>query len=221
MVVTSGFWLGQFPVTQGEYEAVMGSRPSQFTACPPLRTGEPDRAMSMAILLDRTWSRLPVEQVSWAEAEAFCHKLTQREFEEGRLPAGFRYTLPTEAQWEYGCRAGTLGDRYGPIAEIAWFDQTATAEQTYPVGCKAPNAWGLHDMLGNVWEWCADWYEERLPGGRVSDHRGPSSGSLRVRRGGSWFYVADYCRSTYRCWISPVARFDNLGFRLALSSVQA
>jgi formylglycine-generating enzyme required for sulfatase activity len=176
VVLTKGFWLGKHEVTQREWEGVMGSNPSQFK-------GDPD---------------LPVEKVSWGEAMEFCRKMTVRERGAGRLPKGYEYSLPTEAQWEYACRAGT---RSATAFGDALSSTQANFDGNYPynggakgpylgktakVGSYAPNGWGLYDMHGNVWEWCLDWYSDKLPVGSVTDPRGPSSGSYRVKRGGGW-----------------------------------
>ncbi|MEN9635864.1 MAG: hypothetical protein RL077_4268, partial [Verrucomicrobiota bacterium] len=195
VTLTTAFSLGKTQVTQRSWVAVMGSNPSAFK-------GE----------------SLPVENVSWDDAMEFCRKLTTLERSAGSLPSGYVYTLPTEAQWEYACRAGTTGDYAGDLKAMAWFAENAGGT-THAVATKQANAWGLHDMHGNVWEWCADWYADKLPGGSVSDSKGPASGSFRVRRGGSWRVGAAYCRSAYRGRVSPGYRFDGLGFRLALSSV--
>jgi formylglycine-generating enzyme required for sulfatase activity len=159
-----------------------------------------------------------VESVSWDEAMDFCRKLTERERSAGSLPSGYVYTLPTEAQWEYACRAGTTGDYAGDLQAMAWFAENA-GRTTHAVATKQANAWGLHDMHGNVWEWCADWYADKLPGGSVSDFKGAAAGSNRVFRGGSWWNDAADCRSAFRYWNSPGFRSAYLGFRLALSSV--
>jgi formylglycine-generating enzyme required for sulfatase activity len=206
VTLTKGFWLGKHEVTQREWEGVMGSNPSGFK-------GDPD---------------LPVETVSWAEAMEYCRKLTEQERGAGRLPTGYEYSLPTEAQWEYACRAGTksatgYGERLS--SSQANFDGNSPYNggakgpylgKTAKVGSYAPNAWGLHDMHGNVWEWCLDWYEDELPGGSVTDPRGTASTSFRVNRGGSWYYGGQYCRSAYRLRIEPGHRSLILGFRLAL-----
>ena len=157
--------------------------------------------------------QLPVENVSWGDAMEFCRKLTERERQAGRLPTGTIYTLPTEAQWEYACRAGTTGDYAGKVDAMAWYAKNSGAA-THAVGTKQANAWGLHDMHGNVWEWCEDWYADKLPGGSVSDFKGAASGSLRVNRGGSWWNDAANCRSAFRIRFSPGNRYDDLGFRL-------
>jgi formylglycine-generating enzyme required for sulfatase activity len=152
----------------------------------------------------------------------FCRKLTERERAAGRLPEGYAYTLPTEAQWEYACRAGTTGDYAGNLASMGWYKQNRNSgNQTHAVGQKQANAWGLYDMHGNVWEWCADWYADKLPGGSVRDPTGAASGSLRVFRGGGWGDGASLCRSASRSWGSPGSSISGLGFRLALSSISS
>jgi len=196
VTLTKFYWLGATGVTQGQYQAVMGNNPSDFK---------------------NVGADAPVENVSWNDAMAFCRKLTEREKAVGRLPEGYVYTLPTEAQWEYACRAGTTGARYGNLDDIAWYFGNS-GNTTHPVGQKQPNAWGLSDMIGNVWQWCSDWYGT-YPGGSVSDPIGPASGPDRVRRGGSWSGTAGNCRSAIRAWLAPGYRFNFLGFRLALSSV--
>ncbi|MFV0443280.1 MAG: formylglycine-generating enzyme family protein [Planctomycetaceae bacterium] len=146
--------------------------------------------------------------VSWEDASEFCRKLTASERAAGRLPSGWSYTLPTEAQWEYACRAGTTGpyngDGTGVLSDYAWYDSNADdvgEKYAHPVGQKKANRWGLLDMHGNVWEWCQDWYGEKLPGGR--DPLLSSGGSYRVYRGGSWDYSAWGCRSANRGGLGP------------------
>ena len=189
---TKGYWLGKTEVTQGQWEALMGSNPSNLKG-----------------------ADLPVEQVSWTEAMEFCRKLTERERAAGRLPEGYAYTLPTEAQWEYACRAGTTGNYAGDLNSMGWYTHNS-GNMTHHVGQKQANAWGLFDMHGNVWEWCLDWYSI-YPGGSVTDPIGPSSGTNRVNRGGSWSYTALSCRSATRSWYAPGTRLNTLGFRLALA----
>ena len=184
--ISRGFWLGKYEVTQGEWRAVMGTNPSYFSDCGP---------------------RCPVERVSWEDVQAFVRKLNERE--SGR---GYAYRIPTEAEWEYAARAGTSGIRYGELDEIAWHWGNSGAK-THPVGQKRANAWGLHDMLGNVWEWTGDWYG-RYPSGPATDPRGPESGSSRVIRGGSWGNYAGYFRSADRYYYSPGYRANDFGFRL-------
>ena len=193
--ISQGFYLGKTEVTQAEWQAVMGNNPSAFSGC----------------------GRCPVEKVSWEDVQVFMGRLNARS-------GGERYRLPTEAEWEYAARAGTTTDTYaGDVTEpgrndpvlngIAWYGQNSGG-RTHPVGQKSPNGFGLHDMLGNVWEWVGDWYGD-YPGGTVTDPAGPGSGSSRVARGGSWsINFARNCRSAIRYWYSPGSRFNNLGFRL-------
>ena len=170
--ISQGFWLGKYEVTQAEWQAVMGSNPSGFSGC----------------------GRCPVERVSWEDAQAFTRTLNTQA---GRAV----YRLPTEAEWEYAARAGTTGDRYGTVDAIAWYYENS-GDRTHPVGGKTPNAWGLHDMLGNAWEWVDDWYGD-YPGGVVTDPTGPGSGSGRVNRGCGWSDSARYCRAPFRGLVLP------------------
>ena len=181
--ISRGFWLGKHEVTQAEWQAVMGTNPSGFSGC----------------------GRCPVERVSWNDAQGFIRQLNGR-------AGGTRYRLPTEAEWEYAARAGTSGDRYGNLDPIAWHSGNS-GDRTHPVGQKAPNAFGLHDMLGNVLEWVQDWHGG-YPGGSVTDPRGPGSGSDRVFRGGSWIGDAGHCRASLRGYFTPGPRSYYLGFRL-------
>jgi sulfatase modifying factor 1 len=228
VTLSKAFWLGQTPVTQAQWQAVMGTSPSEFK-------GNPNR---------------PVEQVSWYDAIEFCNQLTAMANEadarlgltpcyriskieraeggaqsgsirsaEVELIAGANgYRLPTEAEWEYAYRAGTttaysFGDDESMLAKHAWFDENS-GESTHPVATKRSNAWGLFDMHGNVDEWCWDWYGE-YPSGAVTDPQGPRSGSGRVLRGGSWLGFSQYCRAAYRSADDPDFRYDDLGFRVA------
>jgi formylglycine-generating enzyme required for sulfatase activity len=156
--------------------------------------------------------------VSWIDAMAFCRKLNAREREAGRLPPGYAFTLPTEAQWEYACRAGTTGAYPGEPNAMAWSEQNSDGT-THPVATKRPNNWGFFDMSGNVLEWCFDWYGpySREP---VVDPAGPESGHYRIARGGSWRVGASVGRSAARAGGSE-ARLDyTMGFRVALSAVK-
>ena len=184
--ISRGYWLGKYEVTQGEWEAVMGGNPSYFRSC---------------------GSRCPVERVSWDDIQEFMRKLNERESRSGN-----KYRLPSEAEWEYAARAGTAGLRYGELGEIAWYGGNS-GDRTHPVGQKRANGWGLHDMLGNVWEWTADRYGG-YPSGLVTDPRGPSTGSFRVGRGGGWGDGARIVRSAYRNTGSPGIRYYSIGFRL-------
>ncbi|MFF2126754.1 formylglycine-generating enzyme family protein [Streptomyces olivochromogenes] len=185
--------LGVFPITQAVYADVTGRRPSAVQG-----------------------DELPVEGVSWWDAVRFCNVLSQRE---GFAPA-YRfhvdgegvdwdasadgYRLPTEAEWEYACRAGTTGPRYGPLDEIAWYRGNSD-ERIHDVGGKMPNPWGFHDMLGNVWDWCWDVYDAEV------------YGSYRVLRGGGWFDEHWSCRASARRRSHPTFQVDDVGFRVARS----
>jgi formylglycine-generating enzyme required for sulfatase activity len=188
----SSFWLGRTEVTQAQWAAVMGDEPSSFAGG------------------DR-----PVERVSWDDAMEFCRRVTEQERAAGRLPAGHAYTLPTEAQWEYACRAGTTEDDVADLDAIAWHGENSGAE-THPVATKQANAWGLYDMYGNVWEWCRDWYA-KYPGGSATDPSGPAVGALRVRRGGSWRLPSGFFFRENRHGLEPSIHSERMGFRLALA----
>jgi formylglycine-generating enzyme required for sulfatase activity len=161
-------------------------------------------------------SRHPVETVNWDEAMEFCRKLSAMPAEK---TARRVYRLPTEAEWEYACRAGTTtrwycGDDEVGLQECAWFSKNSGG-MTRPVGQKRPNAWGLNDMSGNVFQWCSDWcsadYYKQSPS---SDPSGPPAGSYRVVRGGAWHNNASYCRSAYRNPGGPAPRYQGAGFRV-------
>ncbi len=159
----------------------------------------------------------PVELVIWDEAVLFCKKLSELPEEKA---AGRVYRLPTEAEWEYACRAGSttafsFGDAAESLGESAWFTKNA-GNKTHPVGEKKPNRWGLYDTHGNVWEWCQDLYAN-YPLDASTDPQGPNGGSNRVNRGGCWDYVAGTCRSARRQGNSPSFRVNSVGFRVALS----
>ena len=201
VTITKGFWMGKYEVTQGNYQEVLGSNPSFFT-------GDLQR---------------PVEQASWYDATNYCGRLTERERQAGRLPPGHAFRLPTEAEWEYACRAGTTtrffyGDDpdYTSLGQYAWFDDNSGG-QTHAVGLKQPNPWGLYDIYGNVWEWCADWYGA-YPGGELTDPLGPLSGTSWARRGGRWGDGGFRCRSAYRL-SSGAGPSSHIGFRVVLASV--
>ena len=198
--ITKGFWMQETEVTQAQWEAVMGSNPSHFKG-----------------------SSLPVETVSWSDVEGFLEKLSAR--------GGGRYRLPTEAEWEYAARAGSTGpfgfvcDDYtiancgssaACLEPFAWYGRNSNGT-THRVGSKRPNAWGLYDMSGNVWEWVWDWYWE-YETGTVQDPRGPRDGKYRVLRGGSWPNVARNLRTTDRGGYVPTGRKNSIGFRCARDS---
>lgn len=187
------FAIGRYPVTQAQYAAVTGLSPSSHVG-----------------------AARPVENVSWIDAVRFCNRLSMADglrcgyeiHEDGTgaspVPGGNGYRLPTEAEWEYACRAGTQGPRYGELDAIAWYRENA-GSRTHDVGRKQPNGWGLHDMLGNVWEWCTDQYDPEV------------YGSYRVFRGGGWADVERGCLATNRRRSHPTFAIDDLGFRVARS----
>jgi formylglycine-generating enzyme required for sulfatase activity len=204
--LTRLFYLGVYPVTQEEYEKVTGKNPSGFS-----RGG---RAKDEVQGLDT--QRFPVENASWHDAVAFCEALNKKDL---KLPAGWSYGLPTEAEWEYACRAGTtiaysFGDDPKDLGDHAWFWDNAD-ERTHRAGTRKPNPWGLFDMHGNVWQWCADRYG---PYGHGSDavRQGADAGELRVLRGGSWYDDPRYCRSANRLGNAPGVRSERFGFRVVL-----
>lgn len=206
------FLIGKTAVTQAQWRMVMSGNPSHFH--------EAHHSTFAGNQVSEKDS-LPVENVSWEDAVAFCRKLTERVRAAGKLPDGMELTLPTEAQWEYACRAGATGDEVRELGAMAWFSGNSK-KRTHPVATKQANAWGLHDMNGNVWEWCLDVWQDRLPGGKVTDPMGPKSGDSRVVRGGSYKSTADWCNYTVRGEEAQgdEARADDIGFRLALSSVR-
>jgi formylglycine-generating enzyme required for sulfatase activity len=203
VTLTRGFWMAIHEVTQAEYKAVVGANPSQFV--------EDNRA--------------PVERVSWREATNYCHLLNAQRGDLPGVPDGYVYRLPTEAEWEYACRAGTRsrfshGDDEdgGRLQEFAWFSENADST-THPVGTREPNPWGLHDLHGNVMEWCLDTAGSSLPGGSVADYRSSERGLLRSARGGSWLYSPKFCRSANRDSYTETTRCSDLGFRAVLGPV--
>lgn len=185
-VCLSPYYLGKYEVTQGQWRRVMGSNPALFNRC---------------------GDDCPVDQVSWSDAQEFISRLNGL--------TGRRYRLPTEAEWEYACTGGGKGDRHcgGEVAAVAWHDGNSGA-RVHPVGQKKPNSFGIFDMSGNVWEWVLDW-NGRYPAKPQQDPMGPTTGSSRVRRGGSWQYGADKARATWRSSGYQEDRAMDLGFRLA------
>jgi formylglycine-generating enzyme required for sulfatase activity len=204
VALTQGLWLGQCEVTQSEWQRVMQTTP--WSGKYNVQQGHD----------------YPATGMNWDDAIKFCEKLTEQERRAGQLPTGWKYTLPTEAQWEYACRAGTttrfsFGDDESKLEEYAWFkNNTGDAGEDYahPVGTKKANPWGLHDMHGNAIEWCRDWSQPKLIGGR--DPEGLSAGTNRAERGGDYVSPAAHCRSAQRNWDRPSAQAGVLGFRVAV-----
>ena len=188
VTLTKGFHLGKTEVTQEQWEALMGANPSRFKG-----------------------AKNPVENVSWNDSQDFLRRLNEK------LP-GQSFRLPAEAEWEYACRAGSttaysFGEGEGNFGEYTWCSANS-AQATHPVGEKKANAWGLLDMHGNVWEWCADWHGP-YPAADQKDPGGPPNGQSRVLRGGSWNIKPMYCRSADRDNDTPDYRDDGIGFRVA------
>jgi formylglycine-generating enzyme required for sulfatase activity len=222
--ISKPFYLGVYEVTQAQYEAVMRYNPSHFSS----NGGGKD------LVAGQSTDRYPVENVPWLDAVTFCNKLSEREGrkssyeidgENVRVPDrnGSGYRLPTEAEWEYACRANastptrySFGDDAAELGEYGWFYGHSDA-RTHLVGQKKPNGFGLYDMHGNVWEWCWDWYSagyyKQSP---ADDPTGSEPASLRVRRGGSWGHEPRWCRSAFRSQVGPGVRDRKQGFRLAL-----
>ena len=194
VTLTKGYWMQTTETTQAQWEAVMGNNPSGFKG-----------------------ADLPVDTVSWEDCQEFLKKLNEKMKDQLK---GKKATLPTEAEWEYACRAGSttkwcFGDDEKKLGDYAWYDKNSD-QKTHPVGQKKPNAWGLFDMHGNVWEWCEDWYGERYPSETVTDPTGPAKGDYRVLRGGGWVGDDYLTRSSNRKGGDPTYRDRNVGLRPVL-----
>ncbi|MBP5638327.1 MAG: formylglycine-generating enzyme family protein [Victivallales bacterium] len=207
VTLTADYWLGATEVTQGQWQAVMGTNPSKHQ-------GD---------------DKLPVENVSWDDAVKFCEVLTDTARKAGAISGKQKFALPTEAQWEYACRAGAATTfSNGDVLDgtMANFDGNHTygksvqvpryLNATAPVGSYPANAWGFYDMHGNVIEWCSDWYQEDLGSTAVSNPKGPAEGSYKVYRGGHFRDVGAFCRSSFRYFNLPNFAYAYLGFRVAL-----
>jgi len=197
------YWMGQHEVTQAEYAALMGTNPSYFPG-----------------------ASNPVERVSWFNAQAYCAALTTQQSALGNVPPGYQYRLPTEAEWEYACRGGTttefgVGNALFCNRAKFWYsfhsNSSCFSSGTVPAGSYAPNVWGLHDMEGNVWEWCLDSYAA-YGGAPVTDPF-VTGGPGRVTRGGGWINYSSDCRSAIRFSYGPGNTDDYIGFRVVLAPV--
>ncbi|MFC0514724.1 formylglycine-generating enzyme family protein [Mucilaginibacter angelicae] len=245
VTLTKGYWIGNTEVTIGEWNAVTGmnvrdkvnkllkdttmydfmGKKMLIRDFMHFDKNDPDKVLA------NENDELPMYFVNWNEAMQFCKKLTSQERAAHRLPAGYEYTLPTEAQWEYACRAGSTGATYyGATDTLAWyggnsfkgykgkgFGNPVTGSRN--VAGKLPNKWGMYDMLGNLWEWCYDWYGP-YPGGKVTDPVGPASGIYRVNRGGSFGSGINDERSANRATNPPNEDSAWRGFRIVLSPIK-
>jgi formylglycine-generating enzyme required for sulfatase activity len=193
ITITYSFYMGKHEVTQAQWQEVMGTNPPNFKNC---------------------CSDCPAERVSWDDAQRFIDQLNKR-------ADGFRYRLPTESEWEYACRAGTTGDYAGNLDNMAWYLKNS-AGGTHPVGKKKPNAWGLADMHGNVWEWCEDWYHDNYKGAPTDGSAWLSGGEqkYRVLRGGSWSNAAASLRSAFRLGSYPSGRVNTIGFGFRVVAIE-
>ena len=191
VTLKEGFYMGRYEVTQAVWKQVMGNNRSFFKD-----------------------DQLPVEQVAWDEAQSFIKKLNER-------GDGFTYRLPSEAEWEYACRAGTTGDYAGDLNDMAWYLDNSE-KGTHPGGRKKPNAFGLYDMHGNVWEWCQDTYHQNYKGAPTDGSAWVEGGepNSRVLRGGSWLYDATLLRSAYRYGFVQEHRSYSLGIRVVAMRTQ-
>jgi formylglycine-generating enzyme required for sulfatase activity len=206
VTLTNGFYLGKYEITQAQYETVMNGNSEGLNAKPSEWPNNPNR---------------PVEKVSWDDVQIFLTRLNAAEQAAGRLPSGWSYVLPTEAEWEYACRAGTTtAYSWGDDINSSVANYNQNIGQTRDIGQYAANPWGFFDMHGNVWEWTADWYQSAYPSGTVTDPTGPASGSSRVRRGGCWNDAGAYLRSARRLNDTPGNRVGNLGFRVGFKASQ-
>ena len=195
VTISKDFWLQTTEVTQAQWEAVTGSKPSQWKG-----------------------ADLPVEMVSWDDCQDFVRRLNEKYRHDLK---GKEIRLPTETEWEYACRAGNTGKwcfgaGEAKLEEYAWYVKNS-GKQTHPVGQKKPNGWGLYDMHGNVCEWCQDWYDSYDPD-KMTDPTGPMSGPCRVLRGGAWYYFATVTRSTCRNGDKPTDRCNFVGLRVLAAS---
>lgn len=206
-VCVDDFYMGKYEVTQGQWKAVMGNNPSYFKDC---------------------GDNCPVESVSWNDIQEFINKLNQKTTPSIPLNKGGQsgmYRLPTEAEWEYAAKSvsggGGKNEKYSGsnnVDSVAWYSSNSGGK-THPVGTKQPNGLGIYDMMGNIWEWTNDWYDKDYYNNSPKNNpQGTNSGQSRVLRGGSWYDLPQYVRASNRGRVLPTARYDNNGFRLAVSA---
>ncbi len=214
--LSKSFWMAKTEVTIGQWKRFLEetghTSGTDFadSDCPLKKSGNSYSLSQNKFGTD--WNQ-PMVEIDWNASVEFCKWLTKKERQEGRLPDGFEYALPTEAQWEYACRAGTTGKYAGNLDSMAWYSENS-GSKTHPAGTKTANAWGLYDMHGNVWEWCLDdWHGSYVGAPSNGSRWGDGSGSRRVDRGGSWYDSSSRCRSAYRYGYSPDGTRNYLGFR--------
>ena len=247
VTLTKGYWMGKTEVTIGQWKAVTGMNvrdkaikllsDTTVYAFPGGKKATIREFMGFGKddidkILSHESDETPMYFVNWYEAMQFCKELTEQERAAHRLPTGYEYTLPTEAQWEYACRAGTTGAVYGESTDaIAWYGANSYKGYTgkglgnpsagpHDAGSKLANQWGMQDMLGNIWEWCYDWYDAAYSGGHVTDPTGPATGSYKVNRGGSFGSGVYDERSAARAQNPPNEASAWRGFRIGLCAVR-
>lgn len=219
--IANGYWMGKYPVTQAQYQEVVGENPSYFQK--GLKLSEGFLGFGGKSIKEDTF-KCPVEQISLNHAESFCKCLTSLEKSAGRLPEGYEYRLPTESEWEFAAQCGTehSDNKFSGsnnINDVAWYDENSN-NRTHPVGELAPNELGLYDMCGNVWEWCLDdWHSNYNEAPLDGSCWGEGKGVTRVFRGGGWSSIAEYCTLRNRYYLAPGFTFDFLGFRIALGRI--
>ena len=197
--ISQPFWIGECEITQSQYQEIMNASPSLYIG-----------------------KESPVEQISWEDAAEFCKRLNEIEKKEGRVPAGYIYRLPTEAEWEYACRAGTVDDYPGKPDDISW-NGSNSENSTQDVGTKSPNPWGIHDMNGNVWEWCLDSCGYGETGVSTDAYKDgitdpfSSKGDFKILRGGSWCFDVKFCRTTKRYADKADFSTADIGMRIVLA----
>lgn len=193
VTITHAFWMSKTEITQAQWRVLVPDMPAYFTVD----------------------FEQPVESLTWEQANEYCQLLTQMARSQMKLPEGYVFRLPTEAEWAYVVRASTSGQYGRKVKKMAWYDENSR-QTTHNVAQKQANAWGIYDLFGNVWEWCADWYGP-YQGGEARDPAGPKTGDMRVKRGGSWWEPVDFCTSSFRGRGIPGDGCFDTGFRVVLA----